>query len=76
MGSEIAQLVRTKAEARKLTRGLVACAQFGTLGVDYFDNSRLLSEGFRAPPRFTDYLPVCITTSSDSSIYEQMVDEA
>jgi hypothetical protein len=76
MGDEISQLVRTKVEARKLTRGLVACAQFGTLGVDYFDNSRLLSEGLRAPPRFTDYLPVCITTSSGSSIYEQMVDEA
>jgi hypothetical protein len=36
-----------------------------------FDNHRLLAEGVPAPPRFTDYMRVCLE-SSPSSIYEQM----
>ena len=36
-----------------------------------FDNCRLLKEGVAAPPRFTDYMRVCVE-SSTSSIYDQM----
>jgi nucleoside-diphosphate-sugar epimerase len=36
-----------------------------------FDNHRLLKEGVPAPPRFTDYMQVCLE-SSTSSIYDQM----
>ncbi len=36
-----------------------------------FDNQRLLDEGVPAPPRFTDYMRVCVE-SSTASIYEQM----
>jgi nucleoside-diphosphate-sugar epimerase len=36
-----------------------------------FDNHRLLEEGVPAAPRFTDYMRVCLE-SSTSSIYEQM----
>ena len=37
-----------------------------------FNNSRLLREGFRLPPRFTDYLPTCFKTSFGRDIYDQM----
>lgn len=37
-----------------------------------FDNSRLLAEGIPPPPRLTDYLPVCVATSQDIPIPEQM----
>jgi nucleoside-diphosphate-sugar epimerase len=36
-----------------------------------FDNHRLLEEGVPAPPRFTDYMRVCLD-SSNASIYDQM----
>jgi nucleoside-diphosphate-sugar epimerase len=36
-----------------------------------FDNQRLLDEGMPPPPRFTEYLPVCLE-SSPASIFEQM----
>jgi nucleoside-diphosphate-sugar epimerase len=73
---ELAALVRTTDEARRLARGLSACARFGELDVQWFDNTRLLGEGFRAPPAFTDYLDVCLRTTGSSTIYEQMVDDA
>jgi nucleoside-diphosphate-sugar epimerase/glutathionylspermidine synthase len=38
-----------------------------------FDNRRLLNEGMPPPPRFTDYLPVCVTSSRGRSIYEQLL---
>jgi nucleoside-diphosphate-sugar epimerase len=66
--------VRTPAEARQVLFGVAATAKFGALGVDYFDNSRLLAEGFRAPPRFTDYLSKCVSSSAQT-VFEQMVDE-
>jgi nucleoside-diphosphate-sugar epimerase len=49
--------------------------RFGRLGVSYFDNTRLLAEGMPAPPRFTDYLGVCVATSAGRSVYEQMRDD-
>jgi nucleoside-diphosphate-sugar epimerase/glutathionylspermidine synthase len=41
-------------------------------GVEVFDNRRLLEEGMPPPPRFTEYLPVCIQTG-DRSVYEQVL---
>jgi nucleoside-diphosphate-sugar epimerase len=74
--NEIRLLVRDEQEARKLAVALSACAKFGELGIDYFDNERLLSEGFRPPPRFVDYVDVCIETSGGASIFDQLVDDA
>jgi nucleoside-diphosphate-sugar epimerase len=72
---DVSQLVGSEHEARALVRGLAACARFGWLGVDWFANDRLTSEGFQAPPRFSEYLPRCIQTSGARSIHDQMVDE-
>jgi nucleoside-diphosphate-sugar epimerase len=38
-----------------------------------FDNSRLLGENFEAPPRFADYLGVCVQTSRRTPPTEQMM---
>ena len=73
---EIRVLVRDEEEARKLAVALSACARFGELGVDYFENERLLSEGFRPPPRFVDYLDVCMQSTGDTSLFDQLVDDA
>ena len=37
-----------------------------------FDNARLRDEGMMPPPRFTDYIEVCIKTGQDMPIVEQM----
>jgi nucleoside-diphosphate-sugar epimerase len=40
-----------------------------------FDNSRLLKEGAPPPPKFSDYLGVCLDTCKDVGIYSQaMID--
>jgi nucleoside-diphosphate-sugar epimerase len=75
MADGLARCARTKEEARTLVIGLMECARFGALGVDAFDNSRLLSEGFRAPPRFTDYLGKCIASANGKTLYEQLMDD-
>lgn len=74
--AELRPLAGGELEARKLARGLAACARFGELGIQYFDNRRLLAEGFRGPPAFADYAAVCQRTSEGASVYEQMIDEA
>lgn len=71
----IALLARDPAQAARLSRGLRACAVFGALGVDYFDNERLLAEGVRSAPSFLDYLPRCLDTSAETTVYEQMIDD-
>jgi nucleoside-diphosphate-sugar epimerase len=76
MRDELGRVVRDDQQADKLARGLGACARFGELGVQYFDNSRLLSEGFHAPPSFLQYLDVCLRSSGSASIFEQMIDDA
>jgi nucleoside-diphosphate-sugar epimerase len=76
MRGDLRRLVRSDAEASKLARGLGACASFGALGVRWFDNDRLLSEGFCRPPSFLDYLGVCVTSSGDAAIFDQMIDDA
>jgi hypothetical protein len=40
-----------------------------------FDNTRLLGEGVRAPPRFADYLDRCMTDPGGRSVYDQMTDD-
>lgn len=49
--------------------------QFSALDVEVFDNARLLAEGMPAPPKFTDYLPLCATQPTGRSVYEQMRDD-
>lgn len=73
--SELRPLARNELEARKLASALGACARFGELGVQFFDNARLLAEGFRAPPSFVDYADVCLKSSGDASLFDQMVDD-
>lgn len=41
-----------------------------------FDNSRLLAEGFAPPPRFSDYLAVCLANPGSTTIAEQFIDDA
>jgi nucleoside-diphosphate-sugar epimerase len=74
--ADVRRLTRTDDEARRLARGISACARFGALGIQRFDNTRLLAEGVPAPPRFTDYLPKCIATTGERAIYDQMIDDA
>lgn len=56
--------------ARHLLQALNLYARFCSLDL-VFDNSRLLAAGVPAPPRFTDYMDVCLG-SSVTSIYDQM----
>jgi nucleoside-diphosphate-sugar epimerase len=55
---------------RHLLHALGLYSRFCSLDL-VFDNQRLLAEGVPAPPRFTDYMQVCLE-SSTPSIYEQM----
>ncbi|MCE9547567.1 MAG: SDR family oxidoreductase [Planctomycetia bacterium] len=48
---------------------------FAATEVEIFDNRRLLGEGMPPPPRFTDYLARCATQPSDTSVYQQMLDD-
>jgi nucleoside-diphosphate-sugar epimerase len=72
----IAALLEATTNAKHLALGLEACARFGELRVQWFDNTRLLSEGVSPPPRFTDYLPACIESSAGTPIHRQMLDDA
>jgi nucleoside-diphosphate-sugar epimerase len=56
--------------ARHLLHALELYYRFCSLDL-VFDNHRLLEEGVPAPPRFTDYMRVCLE-SSTASIYDQM----
>jgi nucleoside-diphosphate-sugar epimerase len=49
--------------------------RFGEINVEIFDNRRLLAEGMPPPPRFTSYLPLCVSTSAHRSVYQQMLDD-
>jgi nucleoside-diphosphate-sugar epimerase len=62
-------------DEKHLLRVLELYFRFGTIGVEIFDNTRLLAEGMVAPPRFTDYLGRCVATSAGRSVYEQMRDD-
>lgn len=58
-------------EEELLLRALEPFFQLSASGAEMFDNSRLLEEGMPPPPRFTDYLPTCITTCANQSVYKQ-----
>ncbi|HWG45668.1 MAG TPA: SDR family oxidoreductase [Gemmataceae bacterium] len=49
--------------------------RFGEIAVEIFDNRRLLAEGMPSAPRFTSYLPLCVNTSAQRSVYQQMLDD-
>lgn len=59
------------ANPRLVLRALRLYSGFADLNY-LFDNSRLLDEGIAVPPRFTDYLDVCVKSSSGVSIATQM----
>lgn len=60
-----------KANPRLVLRALRLYSGFADLNY-LFDNQRLLDEGIAAPPRFTDYVDVCVHSSRDVSIPAQM----
>lgn len=60
-----------KANPRLVLRALRLYSGFADLNY-LFDNQRLLDEGIAAPPRFTDYVDVCVQSSRDVSIPVQM----
>ncbi|MHA6160156.1 cationic peptide resistance protein CprA [Pseudomonas sichuanensis] len=59
------------ANPRLVLRALRLYSGFADLNY-LFDNSRLLEEGIAVPPRFTDYLDVCVRSSNGVSIATQM----
>jgi nucleoside-diphosphate-sugar epimerase len=59
----------------RLLQALEPFFRLSASGAEIFDNRRLLEEGFPAPPRFTHYLPICIETSSNRSLYDQLRDD-
>jgi nucleoside-diphosphate-sugar epimerase len=48
---------------------------FMEIDAEVFDNTRLLAEGMPPPPRFTDYLHLCLTQPPDRGVYDQMKDD-
>jgi len=71
----VAEIVRDPENRERFMAAVVACARFGGLGIQCFDNTRLLSEGLELPCSFVDYLPRCLDTIGGRSIYEQMMDD-
>lgn len=59
------------ANPRLVLRALRLYSGFADLNY-LFDNSRLINEGIAIPPRFTDYLAVCVRSSAGVSIATQM----
>lgn len=59
---------------RLILRAINLYYNFANLNVT-FDNSRLLAEGFACPPRFADYLGLCIKTGCGAPVSEQMIDD-
>jgi nucleoside-diphosphate-sugar epimerase len=56
-------------------RMLMALALYFRFPSLVFDNTRLLSQGMPAPPRFVDYLDRCMSEPGGRSVYEQMTDD-
>ncbi|MDR3416061.1 MAG: SDR family oxidoreductase [Nevskia sp.] len=59
---------------RLLARALSLYGSFSALHY-VFDNLRLLAEGTLPPPRFTDYIDVCMRSTAGMSLKEQMLDD-
>lgn len=60
-----------KANPRLVLRALRLYSGFADLNY-LFDNQRLLDEGIPSPPRFTEYVDVCVRSSQHLSIPAQM----
>jgi nucleoside-diphosphate-sugar epimerase/glutathionylspermidine synthase len=80
--ADFPRLVRERARLRQLLgpgdedlllRALEPFFLLSASGAEMFDNRRLLAEGMRPPPRFTEYLPACITQSAGRSVYEHLL---
>src|SRR6185437_14437324 len=69
------QLLLGLGDEEHLLMALQLYYRFGEIGVEMFANSRLLAEGMLPPPRFTSYLPLCVNTSAQRSVYQQMLDD-
>ncbi|MFZ5961006.1 cationic peptide resistance protein CprA [Pseudomonas sp. QL9] len=61
-----------KANPRLVLRALRLYSGFADLNY-LFDNQRLLDEGIAPPPRFTEYVDVCVESSREVSIPAQML---
>lgn len=57
--------------ARQMSSAVRLYRNFAGLNVT-FDNRRLLAEGMKPPPRFTDYLAACVRSRPGESIVDQM----
>jgi nucleoside-diphosphate-sugar epimerase len=62
-------------DEQRLLQALEPFFRLSACGVEVFDNGRLLAEGVPAPPRFTDYLPVCVGRPPGRGVYEQFRDD-
>jgi glutathionylspermidine synthase len=80
--ADFPRLVRERSRLRQrlgpgdedlLLRALEPFFLLSASGAEMFDNRRLLAEGMRPPPRFTEYLPACIRQSDNRSVYEQIL---
>jgi nucleoside-diphosphate-sugar epimerase/glutathionylspermidine synthase len=80
--ADFTRLVRERARLQQLLgagdedlllRALEPFFLLSASGAQMFDNSRLLAEGMRPPPRLTDYLPVCIKQPANRGVYEQLL---
>jgi nucleoside-diphosphate-sugar epimerase/glutathionylspermidine synthase len=80
--ADFSRLVRERARLRPLLgpgdedlllRALEPFFLLSSSGAEVFDNCRLLAEGMRPPPRFSEYLPACITQPANRGIYEQLL---
>ena len=60
-----------RGHTRHLLHALELYCRFCSLDL-VFDNQRLLDAGVPPPPRFTDYMKVCLDSSTSLSIYDQM----
>jgi thioester reductase-like protein len=56
-------------------RALEPFLRLSASGVQVFDNARLLAEGVKSPPRFTDYLHACISQQDRRSLFAQLCDD-
>ncbi len=56
-------------------RMLMALALYYSFPNLVFDNTRLLAEGVAPPPRFVDYLDICMANPAGRSVYAQMMDD-
>ncbi|MDT8901641.1 SDR family oxidoreductase [Anaeroselena agilis] len=59
---------------RLMLRAINLYYNFANLSLT-FDNARLLAEGFEPPPRFIDYLGLCIKTGCHDPVSQQMIDD-